>query len=353
MWDEPESRSILIGIVGTILVHIFLYFVGPRVLRDDAVHGLQRPHAKPQQFSIQLEPEAFKAPPKQPAQPKNFVETNPNAPENVPDKTNNFAARNQQVAQEKPQANAHNDRPQLDGQKDIHSTQIVDGQLTKPIEQTPVPPTPDVKPNESKLMAPRQEQVPLTGFEKKTGDNPEGFASNIANPSDAARNIPEPIEGSKNVPLVEGATDLQNVRVDPHHPRPRPQIVKSIQSRPAIFEENKIGTSNTGLIGVSAQFSNYGAYLQKMIEVVQAQFDRLNEESRIYPPSGSIIIVKFIINDEGKIARIVSVDNRSTDAAGRLCTSSITIPSPYPPWTDDMKAMLGKEQELTYEFYYR
>jgi len=352
MWEEPESRSILIGIVGTILVHLFLLFVGPYVLKDDRSHALQRPHARPQQFSIQLAPDTFKVPPK-PAPPKQFVETNPNAPENVPDKTNNFAARNQQVAQEKPTPNGKSERPALEGQKDIHSTQIVDGQLNKPIEQTPVPPTPDVKPVTSKLMAPKQEQVPLSGFEKKMGTDANAFGSNIANPSDAARNIPERVDGTRNVPLVEGATDLQNTQVDPHHPRPRPQIVKSIQSRPAIFEENKVGTSNTGLIGVSAQFSNYGAYLQKMIEVVQAQFDRLNEESRIYPPPGSIIIVKFVINDEGKIARIVNVDNRSTDAAGRLCTSSITIPSPYPPWTDDMKAMLGKEQELTYEFYYR
>ena len=90
-----------------------------------------------------------------------------------------------------------------------------------------------------------------------------------------------------------------------------------------------------------------------MVEIVQVQFDRLNDESRIYPPSGSIVIVKFILNDQGQIARIISVENKATDAAARLCTSAITIPSPYGPWTDDMKAMLGKEQELTYEFFYR
>ena len=62
----------------------------------------------------------------------------------------------------------------------------------------------------------------------------------------------------------------------------------------------------------------------------------------------------FILNDQGQIARIIiSVENKATDAAARLCTSAITIPSPYGPWTDDMKAMLGKEQELTYEFFYR
>ena len=182
-------------------------------------------------------------------------------------------------------------------------------------------------------------------------------ASVIALPSDwklvrfvAVKTI---VSSTPKVPLSEGASDLQNGPSDSFGARLRPQIVRSIQSRPAIFEENKVGRSNAGLIGVSAQFSNYGAYLQKMIEVVQAQFDRLNEESRIYPPSGSIIIVKFILNDEGNIARIVSIQSKATEAAAKLCTSAITIPSPYGPWTDDMKAVLGKEQELTYEFFYR
>ncbi len=350
MWEEPESRSMIIGIIGTILVHLLLLLIGPTLLRNDKAGLAVRPHARPQQFNIQLAPDMYKPPPKPQAVPKNFVETNPEAPDNAPDKSNNFAARAQQVAQEKPQADAHNDRPAMEGQKDLHSTQIVDGRLEKPQEQVPAPPTP-VAPTESKLTAPRQEQTPLTGFDKKTGIS-EGYGSNIANPADAPKDIPNKIDGLKNVPLVEGATDQQPA-IDPHHPRARPQIVKTIQSRPAVLTENKIGTSNTGLIGVSAEFSNYGAYLQKMVEIVQAQFDRLNDESRIYPPSGSIVIIKFVINDEGKIARIISVENKATDASARLCTSAITIPSPYGPWTDDMKAMLGKEQELTYEFFYR
>ncbi len=155
-----------------------------------------------------------------------------------------------------------------------------------------------------------------------------------------------------NAPLIEGATSMLPA-IDPHHQRARPQIVKTMQNQPTIFVENQVGNSNIGLIGVSAEFSNYGAYLQKMVEIVQVNCDRLNDESRIYPPSGSFVIVKFILNDEGKIAHIISIQNKASDAAAKLCTSAIISPSPYGPWTDDMKAMLGKEQELTYEFFYR
>lgn len=351
MWDEPESRSVLIGVVGTILVHLFLLLVGPILLRNDTPHALMRPHASTRQFSIEIAPDTFKVPPK-PKAPMKFVETNPDAPENVPDKTDNFAARNQQVAQEKPTPDGKSDRPALEGQKDIHSTSIVTGQLLKPMEQTPVPPEPESKPTESKLMAPKLEQSPLPGIEKKMGDEADSFGSNIAKFAENSKNIPEKVDGQKNVPLVLGATDMQNA-IDPHHPRPRPQVVRTQQTRPAIFEQNIHGTSNVGIIGQDAKWSNYGEYLQKMVEVIQVEFDKLNDESRIYPPSGSTVIVKFILSSDGKIARIISVESKASDSVQRTCTSSITIPSPFGPWTDDMKALLGEEQELTYEFYYQ
>lgn len=351
MWEEPESRSVLIGIAGTILVHLLLLLVGPILLRSSPIHATLRPRAVPRQFSIELAPDTFKPPPK-PKSPMKFVETNPDAPENVPDKTDNFAARNQQVAQEKPTPNGKSDRPALEGQKDIHSTQIVTGQLIKPLEQTPVPPAPETPTTVSKLMAPKEEQSPLTGIEKKMGDDAESYGSNIAKFAESPKNIPEKVDGLKNAPLIEGATAVQPM-IDPHHPRPRPQVVKTMQTRPAIFEENKVGTMNVGLRGIDAKWSNYGAYLQKMVEVIQVEFDRLNDESRIYPPVGSTVTVKFILNNEGKIARIISVESKATDAAAHTCTSAITIPSPYGPWTDDMKAMLGEEQELTFDFYYQ
>ncbi len=351
MWNDPDSRSILIGLLGVVLVHLLLYLVGPYLLRADPSLAVKRPHATLRQFSIDLAPDAFvpKPPPKQPMK---FVETNPNAPDNPPDKTNNFAAQNQQVAQEKPTPQGKSDRPAMEGQKDIHSTQIVTGQLSKPVEQTPVPPLPDTTPKEAKVMTTRPEQNPLTGFEKKIGDDPTAYGSNISRQIDTAKNIPEKVDGAKNAPLIEGAVAMQPA-IDRNRPRPRPQIVKQQQVRPAIFEENKFGTSNMGIIGVSAQFSKYGVYLQKLVEIVQAQWDKILSESRVYPPSGSIVIVTFVMNSDGQIARIINVDNRATEQGAQACTSAITVPSPYGPWSDDMKAMLGKEQELTFSFYYQ
>lgn len=162
----------------------------------------------------------------------------------------------------------------------------------------------------------------------------------------------ERVEGARDVPLIEGATSFQPA-IDPKRPRARPQVVKQQQVRPAILTENKFGTSNIGNIAVDAKWSNYGAYLQRMIDTVQVQWERILIESKTYPPSGSTVTVRFILNDEGRIAQIVDVVSHSTDQASRACVSGITDRAPYGPWTDDMKAILGTQQVMTFTFYYQ
>ncbi|MDB6093340.1 MAG: hypothetical protein JWM32_902 [Verrucomicrobia bacterium] len=351
MWSDPDSRGIIIGILGVILVHLLLFLVGPALLHTDPAAIVPRTHAAPRQFSIELAPDAFLQKPPPPKPPMKFVETNPDAPENIPDQTNNFAAQNQQVAQLKPSPDTKSEKPAIEGQKDIHSSQIVTGQLTKPVEQTPVAP-PIEAPQESKVMTTHPEQNPLAGFEKKLGEDATAFGSNIAKPADNSKNIPEKVEGDKNVPLIEGATAMQPA-IDPHRPRPRPQIVKTQHVRPAIFEENKVGTANIGLTGINAKFSNYGAYLQRLVEAVDVQWNQMLMDSHISPPSGTMVEVKFILDSAGKVARVVNVDSKSTEVAARACVNAITSRSPYGEWTDDMKAVLGEEQEMTFTFYYQ
>jgi hypothetical protein len=286
-----------------------------------------------------------------PPPPTRFVETNPDAPDQAPYKTNNFAAQNQQVAQEKPTPDGKSDRPALEGKKDFESTQIVTGSLSKPVEHLEVAPPVESQPTTA-VTAPKAEQNPLTGFEKKQGDDANSYGSNIAKIPDNTKPIPEKIEGVKNAPLFPDATANQPA-IDPQHPRARPQIVKQQQVRPAIFAENKFGTSNIGNIAVDAKWSNYGAYLQRMIDTVQIRWEQILSESKIYPAPGSTVTVKFVMNDEGKISRIVAVDSTASESASHACVSGITDRAPYGPWTDDMKAVLGDHQEMTFTFYYQ
>ena len=109
--------------------------------------------------------------------------------------------------------------------------------------------------------------------------------------------------------------------------------------------------ANIGVTAYDAKWSNYGQYLQKLIGTVQIQFDDLNEKSRFWPPTGTKITVKFRLNSTGKVEVIEASGNGGTQAT-RLCSSAITEGAPYGKWTDDMVALLGEKQEMTFTFYY-
>lgn len=350
---DPDNRSTAVGLAGVILFYLLLWLIGPYLLRFERVGSITRPHSTPREFSIEIAPNTFQKPAPKPP-PMKFVETNPDAPENIPDKTNNFSSRNTQLAQEKPSEVNRGDKPAIEGQKEIQTTQIVTGQLQQPpvehIEPTP-PPTPAVA--EKQAAAPKLEQNPLPGFEKKEGDNKDAYGTNIAKVAENMKPIPRKVEGAKNVPLIQDTPAVEQPAIDPTRPRPRPTVVKQQKTRPAIFTENKFGTSNIGPVAYDARWNNYGAYLQRLIDTVQIQWENILISGKVYPPAGSTVTVTFILDSEGRIARIVNVENKSSDQAAHACASAITDRAPYGPWTDDMKAMLGEQQEMTFTFYYQ
>ncbi len=207
------------------------------------------------------------------------------------------------------------------------------------VAETPVAPT-------------RAEQTPLPGTEKFEGENKDGLGANIAKQLDSPQPVPERVEGARDAKDLSGATSMTPA-IDPRRPRPRPQIVQQQQVRPAILAENKFGTKNVGLTGIDAKWSNYGAYLQRMVDTVQIQWERLILQMSAMPAGGSTVTVKFVMNDEGRITNIVNVDTNAAETASKACVSAITDRSPYGPWTDDMKAVLGTQQEMTFTFYYQ
>lgn len=351
--DDPDTRSVQIGVGATILLHILLLILLPKKFDTGLVGSFVPQHVgSGQNFNIELAPDAFAIKPPAPKPPANFVETNPDAPENEPDKTNNFGAQNQQAAQEKAAKKTGGDRPEMEGRKDFQSSQIVDGSLAPPTPPTPIaPPIQAPTPDRPASQAGR-EQNPLPGFEKTEGDNRDTFGSSNAPAAANAVSIPKRIEGAKDGPLSPDATGSA-FTIDPKRPAPRPQLNQK-HARPAIFSENPIGTKNIGPVAVDARWSNYGVYLQKMIEAVQMQWDRLISEGKAYPTPGSMVTVKFKINSDGAISSIVNVDGGMTGPQGEAyCVSAITTRAPYGKWTDDMVAMLGSEQEMTFVFFYQ
>lgn len=153
--------------------------------------------------------------------------------------------------------------------------------------------------------------------------------------------------------LITVSSPAQRQSTDPRRPQPRPLLTKPVAARPAILAENKFGTQNIGAAAYDAKWSNYGEYLQRMVETIQIQWERIIIELKANPVTGSLVAVKFVINDRGSIVDTTVVESSANEAATRACVSAITAPASYGPWTDDMKAMLGSKQEMTFSFYYQ
>jgi len=353
--DEDDSKSLIQGVILAAIIWptlVLILWLGTRHLGAES-HASPFKPVRRAPLSIQLAPDEFIMP-RKPAPPKpKFVETNPNAPENIPDKTDNFAAQNQQAAQEKPNPDAHGDRAATEGKKDFESNQIVSGQLTpQATTPAPTPPTPEIAQALEKAAAAQKAQNPLPGTEKLEGPSLSGYGTNIAKAAENATSVPEKVEGLKDAPLMVGNPAPSQPRIDPQKPQPR-QHIEQQRVRPAIFTENRVGTSNIGIAGIDARWSNYGAYLQRLVDSVQMQFDRLVEESRVYPPSGTMVTVKFRLDAvAGAVTEVINVESTGGKQAASVCTSAITSRAPYGAWTDDMKAMLGDSQEMEFRFYY-
>ncbi len=352
-----ERWPLLIGLGGTVAFHLLAIFVAAKMpiggqadLPGDA--ATLRDKYEQQELRFLL------ADDEPPPQPMRFVEINPDAPENEPGKTENFGARNQQAAQPEPGKDI-SDRGQTKGELD-ESTAIVSGSREAPAEATPLAGANGeggaglqavVIGNPAQPLA----TDPLPGFEKIEGTNPDGIGTNIGTSKDGKAEDEkhqdgqkEKHEGGQRMIAVNGG-GLPGAPGRPS-PRPRPKLQNA---RPAVLANQPLAVSNAGVIGVDARFSEFGDYLQELIDTVDAQWQKLVGEMTAYPASRSVVTVVFKLDSQGEV-QILEV--KGEDTAGKVgtytCLDAIQARAPYRPWTKEMIRVLGTEQEIRFSFHY-
>ena len=349
--DDYSRRSIGIGVACTVLFHVLLLWLSPNF----SLHEFSGVHsgisvAKPaagKSFDFQLEP------PEQPPAPDpfKFVETNPDAPENTPDKTANISNRNQQSAQkEAAKEKDPENRPSVRGQDTIKSDSIVTGDLSKP--QQGAAAAPEVTKTDSERTQEEQkaraEQTPLSGFEKTAGLSEDGIATNVSKATTPSTQAEELIEGAPDAKDPNGGL-IAVEHTSKAQPKARPRLTAA---RSTILTNRATGTTNIGVLGIDARWSEYGAYMQELLEIVQVQWYKILQDSRVSPPRGSHVVVTFSINFKGETT-IVKVEDSDAGKQGVFsCQNAITYPQPYRKWTDQMISVLGEEQQITLGFYY-
>ncbi len=349
---NSEVRAVQIGVLATLFFHLLLLWLAPRIGLLIGREDMSRvPTEADRTFEIQIAPEEFK-PPAPP--PMKFVEANPNAPDNVPDKTNNFAAQNQQAAQEKPTPDHKSDTPALKGDKNPNVTAIVTGRLAEPQLNSPPAPKSAVEPETPEQAAARKAQTPLFGVENVEGKSPDGLGSNIAKFAPNATPVPDRAEGAADAKSDQGKTGNLYYKVDRSHPQPRTFLPANVvKARPSPLRNNEFGTENIGAVAYDAKWSSYGEYLKKFIETVQVQWERILDQANSYPTPGTTVTVTFRMDSSGDITEIIKVESSGGRSAKDACMSAIVARKPYGPWTDDMIAALGKSQEITFTFLYQ
>ena len=95
----------------------------------------------------------------------------------------------------------------------------------------------------------------------------------------------------------------------------------------------------------------------QLIDTVQLQWDQLlSDNGGIAPTSGTKVKITFRLKSDGTVSQIISMDGDAGKLGETYCASAITIPGAPPngfgKWTDDMVAMMGDHQDLTFAFYY-
>jgi hypothetical protein len=349
--QDPDTRSVQIGLIWTVLIHLLLLLLAPQVFRSDFVPGrFVQPGTNARNFDIEINPGSFGVrPPSTNATPSRFVETNPDANNNIPDNTTNFAAQNQQAAQPEPDKNSTLRMPKTEGKKDFaNDSQIVTGQLQKPEVTPPAPPAQEQQTAEAQSDSPKKQEAPPPGFIKSSGDNPDAFGTDAVKLPAPSTGADKYVEGDKNSQnnAGNGAKSTQEVR---RQPLPRPRLA---QVRPGILQERPVGVSTAGQVAVDAHFSQFGDYLQELIDIVQIQWERILTSASIGPKPSSHVTISFRINSKGQIAEILKVDGDAGEYGTNAALSAIREPAPYRAWTKEMVAVLGDDQVITFAFYY-
>ena len=350
--DPTTDRSILIGIGATVLFHLLLVLLSPQfsMAKFSGVHtGITVNRAsKEKTFDFNLvSPPAVEQP-----KPFQFVDTNPDAPENTPDKSPNFSNRNQQAAN--PDKVTELDPEHRSAIKDAqdkikNDTSVVSGNLSKPqMGAAAMPESAKNDQSESKEQKVRMEQSPLNGFDKTEGKSEDGIATNIAKSKAPSTNADQAVEGVHDAKDLDGGllaiTDAHKAQ-----PKARPRLTAP---RTTVLTNRAAGVTNIGVGASDAFKSEYGEYLAELEEIVQMQWYATLEESRVSPPHGSHVVITFKINSKGE-TDIIKVEDSDAGKQGVFsCQTAIQARQPYRKWTEQMISLLGDEQTLTFAFYY-
>lgn len=338
--SENRGRlRIIVSLAGTVLIHL----VGIFVLPDSFWEPLSVEPENRLEVVLELAEEVEKP-------EEDFILTNPDVPSNPPDETDFFSNRDQQAAQEEKTDEGDRSLPEVEGEEPEPTQNIVSGEN---LELTPEEWSEIFERGwETGLEMSDLPERLIPGFEEVESE--EGLEVPVT--EEEGPDLEEdPIIGveigageeKKDSLEIADSGDQESDRIVP---RPRPRLPQAAHD---LVGERKGAAPRTGPIAVDANFSEYGDYLARMLDVIVRQWYFLAWESLPSGEAGTVVSVSFLVGADGRIRELEVVETSAGLIATLICQDAVESRQPYGEWTPEMREVLGEEQTVRIRFHYR
>ena len=171
---------------------------------------------------------------------------------------------------------------------------------------------------------------------------------------------PKPAQPAQPKPAVEpGDLTLgkpQDSQQQQEQPPPRPRTLAQAQPHrpPGVELRQDGGVPNVKL---SASFdvkaTPFGQYDSDFVDAVTYRWYSLLDSQQFALDRTGKVMLRFHLNYDGTITDMAVLENTVGDLLGYVCQKAIKDPSPYKPWPEDMRRLVGANyREITFTFFY-
>lgn len=297
--DTIDIRATAFALLVSLGLHFLLFWLLPNTFKQTVVilHPVEV-------LTTPVKIDEARLPPK-----LRYAETNSAANQAVPKAADFVSSRNQTAAQPVPEKKpTRSTLPKSTGES--KTVKVAQGK-PRSIEVSEAAPTPE----------------PAVAMAPKTAGSAPGAAA-----------------ATQSKPAVEAAPKP----VNPDRPR-----AMAAAGTTGLLLRNPVGVNRAGTVAISARFSNYGDYMQRMMEAIQSGWWDIIERSRFQSVSSGSVLIRFKLHRDGTVtdAQILNSDVQRIMALA--CKDAVMAPAPYDAWRTDMVALYGEDDIVTIHFIYR
>jgi outer membrane biosynthesis protein TonB len=201
---------------------------------------------------------------------------------------------------------------------------------------------------------PKTETVPRPEF-NKLQPAPKTAPQEAAQPAQPAPSV-QPGDIAMAKPQNDQQQQPQPQEMQPPRPRTIQQALAQSNPRrtPGVAMRQEGGVSRrleTSLFDVKS--TPFGEYDAEFVDAVTYRWYSLLDSQQFALDRTGRVRVRFHLNHDGSITDITVVENTVGEVLGYVCQKAISDPSPYKPWTPEMRRLVGANyREITFTFYY-